>query len=138
MKLMILSIICTIGLNTLGFAAHADAPFVCVTDQSASAGDNLADLIQPASFQCNNLKIADTTLQALSIGVEVGSIYMLCTGIGAPVTLTMQGVVAGLQTVKLIVGSLPCDDHEQQDKIEAAARKAVCDEMNKQGITCDL
>jgi hypothetical protein len=114
-------------------------PFVCMVDQQASSGDSsAADLIQLAAFQCKNLKIADTSLQAIALTMTAGSIYLACTGVGAPVSVTLQGAAVGIQVIDLIVGNLPCDDQKQEEKIKTAAKQVVCSELIRQGLTCTL
>lgn len=131
----------------LGLATAKANAAVCVTDGPIAMNDQMVpqiadlessdDLVQETAFQCKTMHVTDKTLEALSISTEAGSLYAACTGVGAPVAVTLSGVSLGLQAIKLIVSSLPCDDQDNDKKVQAKIHEAVCEELSSQGIKCN-
>lgn len=117
------------------------SPFVCFTSplktESYSFYNNSDDLLLLAGWPaCQTMDNTVVGLNAVSISMAAGGLYMACTGIGAPATVVVEGASIGIQVLSLIVGELPCDDSVEEKRIEAAAKKIVCEELRNRGIAC--
>jgi len=129
--------LCLIAMFMLQAHAASAEPFMCVVSDGASADESFESLVQEAKYSCEQLKRIATGLEVSAITVQIGNIYLACTGVGTPVALAIQGGVLGLQTMKVIVGNLPCED-KKQEKGEADLKQFVCEQMAMQGFVCNL
>lgn len=116
------------------------APYVCFTSPLQSAQFDLRNdefPVQLASWpSCQTMHYVGVGLNATSIAMAGAGIYMACTGVGVPASVVVEGAAVGVQVVSLIVGELPCEDSANEKKIEEAAKRVVCQELEKIGIAC--
>lgn len=115
-------------------------PFVCITDSIKKAEVGWQNEELPYTLagwpSCKAMNNTGVGLNAVSITLAAGGLYMACTGVGAPATVVVEGAAIGVQVLSLVVGQLPCDNSTEQKRIEDAAKKAVCEELQNVGISC--
>lgn len=136
------------------FSVQANAaPFVCLIDTHNSTraaleqrhfvsnliyDSSLDASLMAASLTCQEMKNIGSGLQAISFTMTGGAIAAACTGVGAPVTVLLQSAALGFSIANLVVGQLPCRDPNSPEEIKKQTRAVVCEELNKNGITCRL
>lgn len=129
----------TLGLLLLIAAGSSSRADVCVTDGPMAFNTQSDEMLyQLAAFQCRDLALTGSGLEAVSLAFQASSVYAACTGVGIPASVARQAGAIGLLGIKLIVSNLPCDNRTQQLQVEAMAREAVCAHLKKQGIACKL
>ena len=113
--------------------AHAD-PLVCIKQDISENTDT--PRLEVVNFQCNTMKRVEAGIELVSITAEAGSLYAACSGIGAEVSVLLQGGAIGLHAIKFAVSQLPCDKETPAKKIDAEVRQLVREELMDAGVTC--
>lgn len=128
-------------------AGSAADSFVCFGDKPPSVdllGYNETTDLFSLDYQfdsapsCKAIEAWESGLKATRFAFAGASFYAACTGVGAPATLWLAGGALVIQGVELTVGMLPCDNSADEAKIKKLAEEAVCKELAKQDIPCEL
>jgi hypothetical protein len=118
----------------------AEAPSMCVVEDSAMTENdpNFEDFLLDAKYTCRQLERVASGIDGAVIAVQAGTLISACSGAGAPVAVSLEAGALVLQTIKLMVSNLPCEDTNEK-KIEANLKLFVCDQLADKGIThCNL
>lgn len=91
---------------------------------------------QHEGLQCSTKKNLGVGLKAISFTFQGGALYLACTGAGAPAALWVQGGSLGITLVDMVVGELPCDDQDSDEKIRELAKQTTCETLALNGIEC--
>ena len=119
----------------LGYSFDSRAD-VCVTEQIFSNNTALNYMISSDEIRCQKLKVAQDSLDVLSIITNAGSLYAACTGVGTPVAVYLGLAGLSLQSVKFAVSQLPCDEETDAVLIDQLVKETVCTELEKNGLVC--
>lgn len=143
------TIIWIMTLIALGYSFDSKAD-ICVIEQTAykaelsfntALGILDADSILFGSntneFRCQKLKLVQDGLNILTIATEAGSLYAACSGVGTPVAVYLGIAGITLQTVKLAVSQLPCEETADVALIDQLVKENVCIELEKNGLVCE-
>ncbi len=88
-------------------------------------------------IQCQKLKLIQDGLNILTITTEAGTLYSACSGIGTPVAVYLGIAGITLQTVRLAVSQLPCEETADAALIDQLVKENVCLELEKNGLACE-
>lgn len=129
-------------------------PFVCFTGPASTSSNSQLPattlawstseaftpdmLLQTASLSCETTQHLELGLNATAIVLSTTGFALACTGVGAPATVWLEGSAIGVQALAMIVGQLPCEDTAREAEVQELAQKAVCEALERNGITCNL
>lgn len=124
---------------TLFASLPSYASYACFADSSqntVSSYQMFSAKYQPDALQCSTKKNLGIGLKAISFTLQGGSLYLACTGVGAPAALWIQDGSLGVTLVDMVVGELPCDDKDNDERIRELAKQTACETLTANGIEC--
>ncbi len=119
----------------LGYSFDSKAD-ICVTEQMVYMSE-FNYVITLDEIRCQKLKLVQDGLNILTIATEAGSLYAACTGVGTPVAVYLGIAGITLQTVRLAVSQLPCEETADVRLIDQLVKENVCLELEKNGLVCE-
>jgi hypothetical protein len=131
------SILFLTGFFSVNSAVASYACFVEGSSYNYQAW-NYNQALNPQALQCTTTKNFGLGLTAIGLSLQTGALYMACTGVGAPASLWVQGASLGVSVVSMVVGELPCEDTDSDERVKELAKKTVCETLALNGIACAI
>lgn len=115
-------------------ATKSFAAFACFTQTNAMPVQTWG--ASPLAMQCSTKANIALGLKGVGVTFQAASLYAACTGAGIPVALYLQGGSLATSVVEMVVGELPCEANDTEEKIKKMTRDIICESLEQNGIEC--
>lgn len=116
---------------------------ICIvgeTNNEAFWGELNTNRLATSSFtqawQCKKVETFRSALSVISIGLSTTSLVMACTGVGAPASLTVQGVGVGIKVLDFVISKVHCESNTEEELTNKVA-SVICAKLQNSNIYCD-
>lgn len=86
---------------------------------------------------CEVQQALEASLSISRIVLGITSVGVICSGVGAPLTVILASAQAGLHMVDLVVRNMECVDQRASERNRRLIKQSVCEALVNQGYECD-